>query len=86
MTVAPYTPSSNSTPESRTLNALQIAHSNGTAGSMLMAMPPRRACATVPHTGPGPKLLHELGPGQQIKAMVRRLDPEAWKSFSNVQP
>lgn len=86
MPAAACLPNSNRTPGSRTLNALQIAHSNGTAGSMLMAMPPCRACATVPHTGPGPKLLHELGPGQQIKAMVRRLDPEAWKSFSNVQP
>jgi hypothetical protein len=26
----------------------------------------------------------ELGPGQQIKAMVRRVDGEAWKGFKNV--
>ena len=35
---------------------------------------------------PGKKQLYELGPGQQIKAMVRRMDPEAWKAFKNVQP
>lgn len=29
--------------------------------------------------------LYELGPGQQIKAMVRRLDGTAWKAFKNIQ-
>lgn len=65
--------------------ALQIAH----GGHKLLIhwqWPLPLARAPVPHTGPGPKLLHELGPGQQIKAMVRRLDAEAWKSFSSVQP
>jgi [acyl-carrier-protein] S-malonyltransferase len=28
--------------------------------------------------------LYECGPGQQIKAMVRRLDQAAWRSFRNV--
>lgn len=29
--------------------------------------------------------LYELGPGQQIKAMVRRISQAAWKEFTNVQ-
>lgn len=32
----------------------------------------------------GPTKLWELGPGQQIKAMVRRLDAASWKAFGNV--
>lgn len=32
----------------------------------------------------GKRELYELGPGQQIKAMVRRVDSEAWKAFKNV--
>ncbi|KAF6252241.1 acyl transferase/acyl hydrolase/lysophospholipase [Scenedesmus sp. NREL 46B-D3] len=28
--------------------------------------------------------LYELGPGQQIKAMVRRVDQAAWRAFKNV--
>jgi [acyl-carrier-protein] S-malonyltransferase len=28
--------------------------------------------------------LHELGPGQQIKAMVKRVDNAAWQAFKNV--
>ena len=28
--------------------------------------------------------LFELGPGQQIKAMVRRINTEVWKTFKNV--
>lgn len=27
--------------------------------------------------------LHEVGPGVQIKAMVKRIDPEAWRTFKN---
>ncbi|GFH10414.1 malonyl-acyl carrier transacylase [Haematococcus lacustris] len=34
--------------------------------------------------GAGPARLTELGPGQQIKAMVRRLDGDAWKAFTNI--
>lgn len=30
--------------------------------------------------------LHELGPGQQIKAMVKRMDPVFWKALVNVVP
>ncbi len=29
--------------------------------------------------------LFELGPGQQIKAMVRRMDGTVWKAFNNIQ-
>lgn len=37
------------------------------------------------NAGPGGVAqLYELGPGQQIKAMVRRLDNPAWKAFKNV--
>ncbi|KAI7846366.1 hypothetical protein COHA_000078 [Chlorella ohadii] len=32
----------------------------------------------------GKNQLHELGPGQQIKAMVRRIDNSAWSAFKNV--
>jgi len=31
-----------------------------------------------------PVKLHELGPGQQIKAMVRRIDGAAWKAMQNL--
>eukprot|EP00210_Caulerpa_lentillifera_P007207 g6896.t1 len=34
----------------------------------------------------GKTKLHELGPGQQIKAMVKRLDAAVWKDFKNIQP
>ena len=32
----------------------------------------------------GKNQLFELGPGQQIKAMVKRIDPAAWGAFKNV--
>ncbi len=32
----------------------------------------------------GHSRLYELGPGQQIKSMVRRIDNSAWKAFANV--
>jgi len=32
----------------------------------------------------GKNSLHELGPGQQIKAMVKRIDQPTWKKFKNV--
>ena len=28
--------------------------------------------------------MYELGPGAQIKAMVKRISPEAWKAMQNV--
>jgi hypothetical protein len=28
--------------------------------------------------------MHELGPGQQIKAMVKRIDNSAWAAFKNM--
>ena len=28
----------------------------------------------------------EMGPGAQIKAMVKRIDPAVWKTTKNVQP
>lgn len=60
--------------------------------------PPKRMhrCATARPAAPhhvlryclpaGPVEMYELGPGQQIKAMVRRMDAVAWKAFRNVQP
>ena len=32
----------------------------------------------------GKTQLYELGPGQQIKAMVKRIDPTVWSSFKNL--
>jgi [acyl-carrier-protein] S-malonyltransferase len=32
----------------------------------------------------GKNQLHELGPGQQIKAMIKRIDPSVFKAFKNV--
>ncbi|GBF91835.1 hypothetical protein Rsub_04940 [Raphidocelis subcapitata] len=32
----------------------------------------------------GARVLHELGPGQQIKSMVRRVSAEAWRGMVNV--
>jgi [acyl-carrier-protein] S-malonyltransferase len=29
---------------------------------------------------------YELGPGVQIKAMVKRIDPNAWTATKNVNP
>lgn len=34
--------------------------------------------------GKGKTQLHELGPGQQIKAMVKRIDNACWRAFKNV--
>ena len=34
----------------------------------------------------GKRELLELGPGTQIKAMIKRIDGEVWKSVRNVQP
>ncbi len=34
----------------------------------------------------GKKELYELGPGAQIKAMVKRIDQAVWKDTKNVQP
>ena len=36
--------------------------------------------------GAGKKSLYELGPGAQIKAMVKRIDGAVWKDVVNVQP
>jgi [acyl-carrier-protein] S-malonyltransferase len=36
--------------------------------------------------GAGKTSLYELGPGAQIKAMVKRIDGNVWKSVVNVQP
>jgi len=36
--------------------------------------------------GTGKTSLYELGPGAQIKAMVKRIDGNVWKSVVNVQP
>jgi len=33
----------------------------------------------------GKTSLHELGPGQQIKAMVKRIDQACWKKFTNAR-
>jgi [acyl-carrier-protein] S-malonyltransferase len=32
----------------------------------------------------GKKEMFELGPGQQIKAMTKRISPDLWKGFRNV--
>jgi [acyl-carrier-protein] S-malonyltransferase len=34
----------------------------------------------------GKSQLYELGPGVQIKAMVKRIDPNAWTATKNVNP
>ena len=34
----------------------------------------------------GKSKLVECGPGSQIKSMMRRLNPNAWKEFQNIQP
>ena len=36
--------------------------------------------------GAGKNQLYELGPGQQIKAMVKRIDPNVWSATKNVNP
>jgi hypothetical protein len=38
------------------------------------------------HVIAGKKELFEMGPGQQIKAMMRRMDMDAWKAFTNINP
>jgi len=41
--------------------------------------------AAVAGAGAAPSVrLYELGPGQQLKAMVRRLSTPAWKAMANV--
>lgn len=32
----------------------------------------------------GKRRLYELGPGAQIKAMVKRIDIDAWKAMQNI--
>lgn len=49
------------------------------------------AALLAPPAGPGAPesggvALWELGPGQQIKAMVKRLSLEAWRGMGNVAP
>ena len=34
----------------------------------------------------GKNQLYELGPSQQIKAMVKRIDPTVWQSTKNINP
>ena len=34
----------------------------------------------------GKKELYEMGPGAQIKAMVKRIDGSVWKDVKNIQP
>lgn len=36
--------------------------------------------------GSGKNQMFELGPGQQLKAMCKRMDANVWKAFKNVQP
>ena len=36
--------------------------------------------------GAGKNQLFELGPGQQIKAMVKRIDPNVWSATKNINP
>jgi [acyl-carrier-protein] S-malonyltransferase len=49
----------------------------------LLSQQPAAAAADVAAWA-GCETLYELGPGQQIKAMVRRLDQAAWRAFQNV--
>jgi hypothetical protein len=35
-------------------------------------------------SGVGASRLYELGPGAQIKSMVRRINQDAWKDFTNI--
>lgn len=35
---------------------------------------------------PGEPRLFELGPGQQIRSMVKRISSAAWRTVVNVQP
>ena len=45
---------------------------------------PSHSLPALPASAAGKNQLHELGPGQQIKAMVRRIDNTAWSAFKNV--
>ena len=36
--------------------------------------------------GAGKKEMLEMGPGAQVKAMLKRIDPAVWKGCRNVQP
>ena len=60
-------------------------------GSSLDTPPPRvRRAESLRHSragwavGAGKSQLFELGPGAQIKAMVKRIDPGAWGAFKNM--
>lgn len=62
-----------------------------TTAALLQPVPQRTIlttaarCATAPAGRPaGKKELFELGPGQQIKAMVKRIDPTVWGAFKNL--
>lgn len=52
------------------------------------ALPPPNPNSPTPQTTPrhhaGKNQMFELGPGAQIKAMLKRIDPAAWGQFKNV--
>ena len=48
--------------------------------------PVRWEATLVSLVGQGKDRLYELGPGSQIKAMVKRISMEGWKAMQNVAP
>ena len=36
--------------------------------------------------GAGKSSMYELGPNKQIRSMVKRVDGDVWKAFTNVEP
>lgn len=55
---------------------------NRSAKSMNPGCPPSRAEQAL--TAAGKSRMYELGPGAQIKAMMKRIDNPTWKTFKNV--
>jgi hypothetical protein len=67
-----------------TLKALLAdATATGAAATATAVTAATAATATAAGVG-GCSRLYEVGPGAQIKAMVRRVNTPAWKDFKNV--
>jgi hypothetical protein len=66
-----------------TLKAL-LAPFDAAAATAATAAAATAAAATATSAVGGCSRLYEVGPGAQIKAMVRRVSTPAWKDFQNV--
>ncbi|KAG1664705.1 hypothetical protein FOA52_006680 [Chlamydomonas sp. UWO 241] len=70
----------------RTLLARQLLEPVMWEETLSSLLGPNSPAVAAPGAAAPAVQLYEMGPGQQIKAMVRRIDSDAWKVMANVQP